>query len=36
MHKATGNWDALKNKRPIDADDLHVSPERDFLADSRT
>jgi hypothetical protein len=28
VHKATGNWDALKSKRPVDADDLHVSPER--------
>jgi hypothetical protein len=25
MHKAKGNWSALKAKRPIDADDLHVS-----------
>jgi hypothetical protein len=25
MHKAKGNWEGLKAKRPIDADDLHVS-----------
>jgi hypothetical protein len=25
MHKAKGNWATLKAKRPIDADDLHVS-----------
>lgn len=24
MHKAKGNWEALKSKRPIDADDTHV------------
>lgn len=24
LHNATGNWDALKAKRPIDEDDLHV------------
>ena len=24
LHKAKGNWDALKAKRPIDHDDLHV------------
>jgi hypothetical protein len=25
MHNATGIWDAMKAKRPIDADELHVS-----------
>lgn len=25
MHKASGNWDTLKAKRPIDEEDLHVS-----------
>lgn len=25
MHNATGNWASLKSKRPVDADDLHVS-----------
>lgn len=25
MHNATGKWDALKAKRPIDHDDEHVS-----------
>ena len=25
MHNATGTWDALKSKRPVDPDDLHVS-----------
>ena len=24
MHKAKGNWEGVKSKRPIDADDLHV------------
>jgi hypothetical protein len=25
LHKAKGNWEALKAKRPIDQEDLHVS-----------
>jgi len=25
LHKATGNWEALVAKRPIDQDDQHVS-----------
>lgn len=25
LHNATGRWDALKSKRPIDEDELHVS-----------
>jgi hypothetical protein len=24
MHKAKGNWESLKAKRPIDADETHV------------
>jgi hypothetical protein len=26
LHNATGLWEGLKAKRPVDADDLHVSP----------
>jgi hypothetical protein len=25
LHNATGKWEELKSKRPVDEDDLHVS-----------
>lgn len=29
-HKAKGNWDQLKSKRPVDHDDLHVRSVSDW------
>lgn len=30
LHNATGNWETLKAKRPVDADDLHVRNTTEF------